>query len=350
MGSSVTVRDIAKQANVSHGTVSRVLNNHPAVSDENRARVMRAATELGYVPTRAVRSKSQARNPPMAEVGFLLSAGINTGDQNFWMHILRGVETEATRQAVKLSYRAIGELVETPEKLRAALSDMRLEHVLLAGDADPVIVQALQELHLYFVVIGSRIRGVPLNAVVCDDYEGTYIATKYLIDNGHQRIAFIGNTSRIPGNIPVYSIECRASGYKNAMQEANLPYHDLMFTEPGTLYVSDGYAACKQLLARHVPFTAIFCASDGVAIGVMKALQEEGLRVPEDVSVIGEDSHLTSLVAPNLTTIRTYPEAMGATAVRQIMALVNNPDDLPVVSVLPIDLVIRESVARIHAK
>jgi LacI family transcriptional regulator len=181
--------------------------------------------------------------------------------------------------------------------------------------------------------------------VLCDDIEGTYQAVKYLISMGHKRIAFIGNILRAPRNTPIYSIECRMMGYMRAMQEAGYPYGDLLIANSGVLYITDGYAATRQLIDNQTPFTAIFCASDLVSIGVLKALNEAGLRIPEDVSVIGEESHMVSVMAPNLTTIRNYPEAMGAAAVRQIISIVNNPDALPMVCMLPMDFVVRESIA-----
>jgi LacI family transcriptional regulator len=350
MGSSITVRDIARHANVSHGTVSRVLNNHPNVSEENRKLVLQAATELGYFANRSMRIKSQPETRAITELGFLLTAGVDAGEQNFWMRILHGVEAEATKHAIKVSYRAIGNLVDNQDRLRSALTEMRLGHVLMVGDADPVLVKALEELNIIFVLIDTRLREKAVNAVVCDDYEATYLAVKYLISNGHERIAFLGNTARAPRNTPIYSLECRALGYMRAMQEYGFPYDELLYTDAGTLYVNDGYNASKKLLDNKIKFTALFCASDLLAVGAIKAINEAGLRVPDDISIIGEDSHMTSLIAPSLTTFRLYPEAMGATAVRQIVTMVNNPEAMPVVSILPIDLIVRESVAPVNRK
>ncbi|MBK8034609.1 MAG: LacI family DNA-binding transcriptional regulator [Chloroflexi bacterium] len=345
MGSSVTVRDIARAANVSHGTVSRVLNNHPAVTEENRQRVLKAATELGYFASKSARSKAQPENRTVSELGFLLTAGVDAGEQNFWIRILRGVEAEATRHGIKILYRAIGDLIDSPDRLRTALNEMGLRSVLLVGDGDPEIVAALEDLHIQFVLVDSRVRGTTLNAVISDDYEGVYQIIKYLLDLGHERIAFIGNTVRSPRGTPIYSIECRALGYAQAMRDAGLPFEDLLLTGAGALYVNDGYAACKHLLDNGIAFTALFCASDLVAVGAIRALNEAGLRVPEDVSIIGEDSHMASLVTPHVTAMRTHPEQMGALAVRQIMSAVENPETPPLVTVLPIDLIQRQSVA-----
>jgi LacI family transcriptional regulator len=166
---------------------------------------------------------------------------------------------------------------------------------------------------------------------------------------GHRQIAFIGGPL-LPGPRPVnqvYTIERRAEGYRLALVNAGLSVsYDLC--ESANLSTDQGYEACKRLLARGKPFTAIFCANDEMAIGAMKAIREAGLRVPDDISLVGFDDleHVKHL-DPALTTVQVNKEMLGAVALKRLLALMSSPDPVSVTSTLEVELVVRASVRRL---
>ncbi|HLI88705.1 MAG TPA: LacI family DNA-binding transcriptional regulator [Ktedonobacteraceae bacterium] len=355
MGASVTVKDVAREAEVSVGTVSRVFNNHQNVAEEIRQRVLKAAAELGY--TRPIHQDA-ARNGSRAikEIGFLYCS-IDALDTNavasnpFWSHILHGVESEARKTNIKVTYRTISALTSTPHLLLSTIQDMRLGGILLVGPAELETIQQIRTLKTPLVLVDNYAPRLSIDAVLGDNFEGARAAVDYLIEQGHRRIAFIGGPT-LPGPRPlnrIYTLERRAAGYRTALLDAGLPVNYELF-ESCNLDPESGYAACKRLLQRNASFTALFCANDETAIGAMKALREAGLRIPDDVSLIGfDDIALVEHLTPALTTVRVPKEALGAMAVKQLLTRAADPDMVGVSSVLEVELIKRASVASCRA-
>nr|BBH87685.1 LacI family transcriptional regulator [Thermosporothrix sp. COM3] len=348
-GSSVTVKDIAREADVSVGTVSRVFNNHSNVTDEIRERVLRAAARLGY--TRAVGQRGAGRGDSSAlkEIGFLYCSYLDTNaatNNPFWSHILDGVENTARQLNMKVTYRAIGELTSDPDALLETISKMKLGGILLVGPAEPETVQQIQRLNIPLVLVDNHVTGISVDSVLCDNFEGARAAVEYLIEEGHKEIAFIGGPV-LPGPRPrnrIYTLERRAAGYRAALLDAGIPVDYALFEE-SELHPDSAYAACKRLLERGVHFTALFGANDNVAIGAMKALREAGLRVPEDVSLIGfDDIDMVEHLTPALTTVHIDKEAMGNVAVRRLQDRSMEPNMTAITCIVAVKLVKRDSV------
>ncbi len=172
------------------------------------------------------------------------------------------------------------------------------------------------------------------------------MAMNYLIKKGHRQIAFIdGSVLRGPDSISkFYAVERRRIGYRTALFDAGLPVEPELI-EFGDLGATGGYQACQRLLERHVSFTALFCANDETAIGAIQALRGAGLRVPEDVSIIGfDDIAMAAHLTPALTTIRVNKEALGAIAVKQLLERLKEPEGISTSTVLEVELVERASV------
>jgi DNA-binding LacI/PurR family transcriptional regulator len=351
VGVSVTVKDVAREAEVSVGTVSRVFNNHQNVAEEIRQRVLRAAAELGY--TRSIHQDT-AHNGGRAvkEIGFLYCS-IDALDTNavasnpFWSHILHGVESEARKTNIKVTYRTISELVATPPLLLSTIQDMKLGGILLVGPAEQETIQHIQMLNVPLVLVDNYVPRLSVDAVLGDNFEGARAAVDYLIEQGHRRIAFIGGPI-LSGPRPlnrIYTLERRAAGYRTALLDAGIAVNYDLF-ESSNLDPDGGYNACKRLLQRNAHFTALFCANDETAIGSMKALREAGLRIPVDVSLIGfDDIAMVEHLTPALTTVRVPKEALGAVAVKQLLTRAADPDMVGVSSVLEVELIKRDSVA-----
>jgi DNA-binding LacI/PurR family transcriptional regulator len=358
--SSVTVKDVARVAEVSVGTVSRVFNNHQNVTEEIRQRVLRAASELGYPgPGRGAiertrwlpDARSRENGRILKEIGFIYYSSVHehvvTGNP-FWSHILYGVEAETRKSNIKVTYRAIGEIAHTPDLLLMTLSEMKLGGILLVGPAESSTISLVKSLKLPLVLVDNYVPGLAVDAVLGDNFEGARSAVAYLISEGHTKIAFIGGTI-IPDPRPInkiYTIERRAAGYRTALLDAGLPVNYALY-EAGDLTLEGGYEACKRLLNCYAqePFSALFCANDATAIGAMKGLREAGLRVPEDVSLVGfDDIEMVEHLTPPLTTVRVNKEALGYIAVKSLLTRATDMDAVSVTSVLDVELIKRESV------
>lgn len=344
MAGSVTVKDIATYADVSVGTVSRVFNNHSNVTEEIRQRVLKAATDLGYFGSSGTSSRT------LKEIGFLYYSKVDNSvaaTNPFWSHILDGVESEARKSGLKVTYRFIGDLCQNLQVLLTTIYEMKLGGILLVGAADPEVVRLIHSTKVPLVLVDNYIPGFSVDAVLVDNFEGARTVVEYLINAGHRDIAFIGGPTEKRGLRPintVYTIERRASGYRTAMIDANLPLNYDRYVE-SNLTTEGGYEACKLLLARKHAFSAIFCANDAIAIGAMKALREAGLSVPTDVSLVGfDDISMVEHLTPALTTVRVNKEALGYVAVKSLQARCADVDAVCVTSMLETELIIRDSV------
>jgi LacI family transcriptional regulator len=267
----------------------------------------------------------------------------------FWSHILHGVESEASKLNIKITYRSISSIQHTPDALLTTIYEMKLGGVLLVGPAEPDTVRLIQGTGLPMVLVDNYVPGT--NAVLGDNFGGARAAVEYLISMGHRQIAFIGGPvlegPRLVNKI--YTIERRAEGYRMALMNADLPMSYELYESANLVEIDEGYEACKRLLARNKPFTAIFCANDGLAIGSMKALREAGLRIPDDVSLIGfDDIDMVEHLSPALTTVRVAKETLGAVAIKRLLAVMNDPDPVGVSSVVDVELIIRDSVKQLQ--
>jgi len=350
---TITVKDVARQADVSVGTVSRVFNNHANVTEDVRQRVLEAAAKIGYFGPRGQDTHSRENSRTLREIGFIFSSSIDSTSVTanpFWSHILYGVESEARKSNIKVTYRTLGDLVQTPQLLLTALYEMKLGGILLVGPSEPETVRLIQDMRMPLVLVDNYVPGLSVDSVLGDNFEGARTAVDYLISEGHRRIAFIGGPLIESGSRPInkiYTIERRASGYRTALLDAGLPVNYDIY-EATNLSTDGGYEACKRLLEQSSTnnFSAIFCANDEIAIGAMKALREAGRSVPEDVSLVGfDDIAMVEHLTPALTTVRINKEALGSTAVKSLLARATDFDAVSVTSMLEVELIKRASVA-----
>lgn len=349
MANIVTIKDVARHAEVSIGTVSRVLNNHSNVNDDIRERVLRAAAELGYSGSAGRNASAHKKGQTLKEIGFLLYLWDRAEEGTiapFWANILRGVETEAHKSNIRVTYQAIGSIRETSQSLLGKLYEMHLGGILLVGPADAATVDAIRMLKIPLVLVDNYLRRSSVDAVLSNNFDGTMEAIEYLIGEGHRRIAAItGSPLTVIHPVKVlYTIEWRIKGYREALLNAGLPIDETLI-ETCILSPEGGYEACKRLIARGMPCSAIFCANDPTAMGVLKALHEEGFSVPKEVSVVGFDDDMAEYLTPALTTVRVNKEEMGATAVRALIARARHPQAVGKTTTLSVELIKRDSVA-----
>ncbi|MBB5791117.1 substrate-binding domain-containing protein [Jiangella mangrovi] len=361
MPENVTIRDVARRAGVSNGTVSRVLNHHANVAPDLRERVLEAAEALGYRATRPPRgngrspaTQAQARPGRTASastrLGFLLTLP-HLPDRlepmsPFWASILHGAEAEATRHGAQVTYLS---LPHGPAAYRRHLGAVGLDGVLLVGVASADLVTAAQDAGHAAVLVDNQLAGVPVDAVIFDYVAAGREATDQLVRAGHRAIGFVGGPLRpdSPVRCAIPTIELQAIGYRTALAYAGLPF------DPGTCESCDltpegGYAAGLRLLARRPDLTAVFCAGDRVATGVMRAAREAGRTIPAGLSVTAVDDEHEGQTVPPLTTVRLDKEHLGAAAVRRLVDRLAAPSSTATTVMLPVDLVARGSVHRRH--
>ena len=330
----VTLQDVARVAKVSAATVSRVANGNPQVEAEIQARVLAAARQLGMDLTGTRKNRSLA---------FLL--GNRDILNEFQSQVLMGVEGYCAQQGWDLRFISfVSDLGSSVRNLRlpqALTRQDRVGGVVLSGTHSASVLLALRELRIPFSVMGNNIVGdwrqEDYDCVTTDDRRGSSEVTQYLISQGHRAIYFIGDR-----RLPWYA-RC-AEGYRQTMQEAGLePAFSEIHSEDREL----GYLAAKSLLVNRRRPTAIFAGNDQAAAGVYAALQESGVRIPDDISVVGFNDTIGSVLHPALTTAREFSREQGRHLAEFVLRRIQSPDGPPQRVVIPTELIRRDSVRQV---
>ena len=336
--SRLTVRELATQAGVSPMTVSRVLNKRPDVAPQTRERVERMIAQSGFVPARSASVRRERHHG-------LIDLVVPALDTAYSLEIARGVEAalEPTgyRLVLSCTYSSSRDLAKQERMWMAKLSQGRTDGAILVLYADQSgRLGALRRRHIPFVVVdpvGDLGPDVP--SVGATNWAGARAATEYLLSLGHPRVGFIG------GPHELLCAEERLSGYRSALEAGGMPVVAEL-VRPGNFMDDMGYKQTLALMELAEPPTAIFAGSDSQALGAYAALRELGIRVPEDVSVVGfDDTLLAPFATPPLTTIRQPLAEMGRYAARSLFRLL---EGRPVSSLrvqLATTLVIRSSCA-----
>ncbi|GCE09025.1 LacI family DNA-binding transcriptional regulator [Dictyobacter aurantiacus] len=347
MTRSVTVKDIAQMAEVSIATVSRALNNHQNINAEVRQRVLQVAAELGYFKATTRHASSKQKELQIKKICFLLC--YNEFNQRqalsdpFWAGVLHGAETEARKYNLQLVYQAIN-YQTPPYSLQAQIHEMEVDGILLVGPSETQTIQTIQAVNVPIVLVDNYVSGLTqkVDSVLSDNYEGAKQATRYLIQQGYRRIAYINehSTRDFPGNM-IHSFTWRQKGYQDALLEAGLPLDDQIIYHS----YQDTLAVCKNLMQQMDPPRALFCANDPVASRIIKTLRAMDFHAPQDFSIVGfDDVDLAEHLTPPLTTMRVHKEVMGAVAVQTLIARVSNPEAIHMNHILDVQLIVRDSV------
>ncbi|KAB8140033.1 LacI family transcriptional regulator [Chloroflexia bacterium SDU3-3] len=324
-------REIAELAGVSISTVSRVLSSAPGISEAVQQRVLAAAAQLGYQRGTA-RPASRIQN-----ITLLTSLQLAPGLDPFHAAVLSGVEQAAAQEGLHLSYASVGGPDSTLDRLRQNAVD----GLLLLSIDEPELIDQITALALPTVMINVDHRELPIDAFLPDNRLGALLAMRHLIACGHRRILHITSLQR-------RTIRRRAEAYQVALAEAGIAYDpQLVLDIP--INAESSYEAMRQRLAKkQLDFTAVFCANDLAAMGVMRAVQEAGLRIPHDLSVVGFDDIATSAyLSPPLTTVRIEAAELAALAVRRLIERAAAPERTSIRVSLACRLIERQSVARI---
>jgi DNA-binding LacI/PurR family transcriptional regulator len=326
-----TIYDVAKQAGVSITTVSRMLNDPGRVNSETRERVLAAVDALGFVPKAEARARALRRTGRIGVISPFFTAPS-------FVQRLRGIsEALAAKKFELVIY-----TVDSANHLKSFLSSLPLTGnldglIILSLPVDDANVRRLVEHGLPTVLV--EFPHPSLSSVVIDDVMGGRIAARYLLDKGHRRIAFLGDT-----DLPEYSlhpVSQRLVGFRKALKEAGIELPDVLvrlapYSQEQTRQVA------AELLSLSQPPTAIFAATDFQALGVLKAARQLKIQVPEQLAVVGFDD-LDLAEYTDLTTIRQHLDESGRLAVEILLAQIESPSRPPRHVKLPLSLIVRET-------
>lgn len=336
-----TIRDVAARAGVSHQTVSRVINGNGLVAAGTRERVLQAIQELEYVPSALARGLSSDRTHTLGMVGADVS-------DYFFAQAVAGAEAEARKHGLFLVIGSLEPAADGDERgyLRLML-ERRVDGLVLARPVlDPGMGALLASLaeRLPLVVIAARLHLPGVDTVEVDNRQGGLDATRFLIEQGHRGIA------TITGPLAWPHARDRLASYRVALRRAGLKADPALVARCRDWGLESGRKAAAHLLETGQPFTAIFAHSDLLALGAITELRARGLRVPEDVAVVGyDDIPVASFVDPPLTTIRQPMRQVGARAVEilldKIAAVRSHVASRPGRHLLRAELVVRKSAA-----
>ncbi|MEY9968678.1 DNA-binding LacI/PurR family transcriptional regulator [Streptacidiphilus sp. MAP12-16] len=330
-----TLEAVAQLAGVGRGTVSRVVNGAPGVSDQARAVVERAIAELGYVPNRAARTLVTSRTDAVALV--IPETETRLASEPFFAEIIRGVASELSDTDMQLLLILVRTAQER-ERLATYLSGHRVDGVLMVSvhSEDP-IVDLLERIGLPAVLGGRRSELEPLSYVNPDNLGGAWAAVRHLARQGRTRIA------TITGPLDMEGARSRLDGYRRALEEAGLPFVEELVGN-GDFSEEAGARVMRQLLLAQPDLDAVFAASDLMAAGAMRVLRQAGRRIPDEVAVVGfDDSPVARHTDPPMTTVRQPSEEMGRAMARLLLEEIAAPSRTHRQVILTTELVLRDS-------
>jgi LacI family transcriptional regulator len=329
-----TMREVAEKAQVSPTTVSHVINNTRFVSEDVRDRVLAVMKELGYRPNALARS---LRRGITFTIGLILPDSANP----FFAEVGRSIE----ESAFQYGYNVILCNTEGSYDREQIYVDLLIEKqvdgliFVAAGDQSESLRSLLEE-DVLVVLIDRRVPGIDVDVVLSDNRQGGYLATRHLIDLGHSRIACLAG----PSNVTPSSE--RVTGYLQALREAGLAPDEKLIVS-GNFRAESGFQIIQDLLRLPEPPTAVFASNDLMAIGAMRAAAQNGLRVPEDISIVGfDDIELASYVIPALTTVRQPKSEMGKAAVELLIRQTKTGKGSADYTMLENKLIIRDSTGK----
>jgi LacI family transcriptional regulator len=333
-----TIKDVARMAGVSVSTVSLVINKKGPVSEETRRKVLHAVHKLDYHPRRVAQGLASQKT---GNIGFILTDDHFSLVEPFYTKIFLGTEVEARKYGYYIILTTVPNQF-SKEHIPRFLLERNVDGVIMAGRVPEKLIAYIRDMGLPVTLVDYYNRRQKTAAILIDNIEGAYQAVTHLIELGHKKIGFVG------GDLSHPSISDRLTGFKKAMEEHGLPIvPEWVITTERNTSVPSGYQAMNTLLKSGELPTAIFACNDAMAIGCLRRLKESGIRVPDQIALIGFDDIDAALqMEPRLSTIHVYKERMGALAMQQMASMLENGEQSTEKVLVPVELVIRESTAR----
>lgn len=333
-----TIKDIAKTLGVNVGTISRALNDKPGVSADLRRRIVRKAAEMDYRPNGHARGLVTHRTET---IGLLSGAETSHFLSNpFYAGVFAGIEAETREHNYALMFAsAAGEGLVSLGQLPKFMTEHRVDGLLVVGAVELNVVNLLLASKVPFVMVDYSVAGTPMDTIVTNNVRGGRDATDHLLKLGHKRIAFVGGGPLDRGNFAE-----RLQGCRDALDAAGIAY-DAKLVQEGEMI--GGRESVQRILDRAPNVTGVVACNDANALAAIAGLRERGLKVPEDVSVIGFDDIPAALESwPPLTTMRVDKIIMGRKAAqRLIQKLAEGDTSTPHQIVFSPDLIVRGTTA-----
>lgn len=338
----IGIKDVALEAGVSIATVSNVINKRKPVSPELELRVLQAIKSLNYEVNPVGRGlKSAVTN----QIGVI----VPSFSQVYFPAVLQGIHEAGKKHGYAISVYETGGNVEVEKKYVKYLQGSWTDGILLATYANSEN-KSEREYIRSLATMGAQKKKIPvvtlenvigpnIDAVIIDNYKASATAMRHLLDLGHLKIVHIAAPQKFNHG------RLRMEGYIKSLEMAGIK-PDPNWVSEGDFSPVSGYNCMKELLKKQIEFTAVFAASDQMAIGAMRALLDEGFKVPEDVAIIGIDNNFPStLVSPSLSSVNLPKFDMGYQAVELLTQRIQEPDKIRSVIVLDSELIVRQSTS-----
>lgn len=334
--SRTTITEIANELGISPSTVSRALNNHPAISKKTKKKVVRLAKKLNYQPNllalNLLKNKTNTIGVIVPEI-----------TSYFFSSVINGIQDLVNPLGVNMIIGQSNESYEEEKNLVQTFASIRVDGFLISPSSETKKIDHLRiltENNIPLVIFDRDCEGIEVDKVFVDEYKGAFQAVEYLIQTGCRRIAHIA------GQQSLSTARHRLKAYKDALTKNNIPVLDEYIVESKGFAPEHGIDPTKKLLALSNPPDAIFAINDGVAIGAMYVIKDAGIKIPEEISVIGfDDDPHSSYFKPSLSTVWQPTYEMGMLSARILMKRISTANDLSkirVESLFP-ELVVRGS-------
>ncbi|WP_129408029.1 LacI family DNA-binding transcriptional regulator [Marinitoga lauensis] len=325
----ITIKDIAKAANVSINTVSRALNDKPDINYKTKEKILKIAEELGYVKNITA---SSLRNRKTKTIGVLFKDITNP----FFVEVLKGIEKATKENNYSLILMDIEKDYELEKKALNIMAEKRVDGILIS----PVRkgnnkFNKIMNLNIPYVIIGDHFEDMDADEIYADDLKGGYLATKHLIEKGKKDIVFL--------NVKNHNFvsQSRLLGYKKALNEAKIRVNNKMIFNINE-DVNDAYEKVLEIIKSKLKFDSIFCFNDILAYGAIKALREEKMDIPEEIMVVGYDDIIYSSII-DLTTIRIPKFELGYKAFYILLDKINHKENERIKIILDVKLIERKT-------
>lgn len=328
----ITIKDIARELNISVSTVSRALQNHPDISERTKDLVRDCARQLNYKPNIMASNLRTSKNTTIGVV-------IPELNHHFFSSILDGIEQTANEAGYNILICQTGEDVQKEIRSVQTLIGSRVAGMLVGVSKQTAQLHHLQEVldnSIQLVLYDRPCPSLPCDQVVSDDYMGAFNAVEYLIQTGKRKVMFMSSSFQLEVS------RRRYQGWRDALMRYHIPIHDNMIVECDTR--SGAIIATPRILQSEDRPEAIFCVNDDCAAGVLHAAQIMGVKVPDELSICGfSNAPICRATVPMLTTVQQHGVAIGKRATMRLLKRLAGEDRIPQTEMVPTDLIVRET-------
>jgi DNA-binding LacI/PurR family transcriptional regulator len=333
---AVTISEIAQKANVSTATVSMVLNNKPGISYATREKVLKIAEEYGYsLPTLKKNIKSKGR----LQLAIYKKHSKVLSDTPFFQALIEGIESKTRHNSYQLVFKYLS-VQSDIKNIASDIKDNNINGMILLGtEMEEKDFMRFTEIDIPILLLDSYFLDINAHYVVIDNISGLYKATKHLLEKGHRKIGYLKSS------VPIQNFKERYEGYIKALFDMGIT-PDPAYTVPLLSTMEGAYEDMLRFLSKKPSLpTAFVSDNDIIAFGAIKALRENNIKIPEDVSIVGfDDMPFCTMIDPKLTTINVDKNALGKIAVESLIQMIDRKEKVFLKTSLGVTLVERDSV------